>query len=189
MGPWLLALLALTPVARGASIRDVDFKYFSFPFAKSRFDSVPGRPRWMPIAAPDRVPLHDGHYSFACADPPCDLITFDQATFGEITGLVGEVALVTTVFHTGGTANWKYLYVVTLRAGKPKVLAWMEAGSRADMGLRSAATDHGDLVLVFNDPDKREGDCCSTGSLTYRYRWVQGAFRQIRKPVTADNRP
>jgi hypothetical protein len=55
------------------------------------------------------------------------------------------------------------------------------------MGLRRAEVDHGDLVLIVNDPDKREADCCSTGSITYRYRWHDGAFYQIGAPVRADD--
>ncbi len=87
---------------------------------------MPSRPRWMSIAETGRVSLHEGRYAFPCDDPPCYLITFNRAEFGEIAGMDGEVAIVTVVFHTGGTANWEYLYVVGIRSGKPQVLAWME---------------------------------------------------------------
>ncbi len=55
------------------------------------------------------------------------------------------------------------------------------------MGLRQFAIDSGDLVLIVEDPDKRMGDCCSTGTITYRYRWGAGSFHQIGKPVLADD--
>jgi hypothetical protein len=183
----LVAVFVLAGVARAASIRDTDFKNFTYPFSKSEFVSVPSRPRWMSIAETGRVSLHEGRYAFPCDDPPCYLITFNRAEFGEIAGMDGEVAIVTVVFHTGGTANWEYLYVVGIRSGKPQVLAWMEAGSRADMGLRRAFADRGDLVLEVNDPDKRLGDCCSTGTVTYHYRWANGSFHEIGKPVRADD--
>ncbi len=77
--------------------------------------------------------------------------------------------------------------MLTIRSGKPQVVAWLEAGSRADMGLRHASVDSGNLVLELNDPNKRMGDCCSSGTLTYRYRWTNGAFRQIGRPVAADD--
>jgi len=188
MGRLLLALLVLAFCAPAASIREVDFNNFSYPFVSHKYFSVPSRLRWMPMAAGGRVALHDGRYTLPCDDPSCYLLTFEQVTFGKITG-VGEVAIATVVFHTGGTANWEYMYVVAIRAGKPQVAAWAEAGSRADMGLRRVSTDHGDLLLEVNDPGKREGDCCSTGSITFRYRWQQGAFRQIDKPVRADDPP
>ncbi len=188
MGRLLLAVLALIFSARGASIRNVDFKNFSYAFLHTKFVSVPSRPRWMPLVGTTRVPLHDGRYTFACDDPPCYLITFGQVVFGKLDDL-GEVAIPTTVFHTGGTANWEYLYVVAMRSGRPKAIAWLKAGSRADMGLRRAAIDRGDLVLVFNDPDKREGDCCSNGSITLRYRWINGSFHQIGRPIRANDPP
>ncbi len=65
------------------------------------------------------------------------------------------------------------------------LVAWLEAGSRADMGLRSFKIAQGDLTLILNDPDKRVGDCCSTGTITYRYRWINGSFHQIGRPVLA----
>ncbi len=183
----LFLALALACLAPGASIHDVDFKNFSYPFLKSEFDSVPNHLRWMPTAATTNVTLRDGRYTFPCDESPCALITFDRVQFGNIAGLPGELAIATTVFHTGGTANWEYLYVIALRAGRPRTIAWLEAGSRADMGLRSASFDDGDLVLVLNDPDKRIGDCCSTGSITERYRWQRGAFLLVGTPEKKDD--
>jgi hypothetical protein len=177
-----LAVFALTSLVRGASIRHVDFKNFSYPFIQHKFVSLPNKPRWLPLANAGHVILHDGRYSFPCDDPRCELITFDSAIFGKLHGL-GEVAIATMVFHTGGTAKWEYLYVVAIRSGRPRVVKWLEAGSRADMGLRGASVDQGDLVLIVNDPQKREGDCCSTGTITYRYRWQRDSFRQMGVPV------
>jgi hypothetical protein len=55
------------------------------------------------------------------------------------------------------------------------------------MGLRRASVDLGDLVLLVNDPERRQGDCCSTGTITYRYRWHDGSFHQVGSPVRADD--
>lgn len=176
-------------LVHAASVRDIDFKNFSYPFVEHRFVSVPSRLQWLPVAQSGRVELVDGRRDIPCDDDPkCRLLTFDDVVFGDIHGL-GHVALATTIFHTGGTANWEYLYVVGIRAGQPKVLAWLEAGSRADMGLRSASATGGDLVLVVNDPNKRIGDCCSTGTITLRYRWQNGAFRQVGQPVKTGDPP
>lgn len=183
------AISGLFLLALGAygAIRDIDFKNFAYPFIESKFVSVPNRLRWMPRTRATYLSLRDGEYRFACDDSPCPLLTVDQIQFGNITGLSESSAIVTTVYHTGGTANWEYLYVIALRSGKPSVIAWLGAGSRADMGLRRFAIDRGDLVLILNDPDKRQGDCCSTGTITYRYRWHEGAFHKIGTPVFKDD--
>ena len=183
----LFTMFALAFIGTGASIRDVDFKNFVYPFVTVDLPSVPNQLQWMPLAGSSRVSLRNGRYTSRCNEPPCFLLTQDGLEFGDIDGLAGTTALVTVTYHTGGTATWQYLYVIGLRAGKPQVVAWLETGSRADMGLRRASVDHGDLVLVVNDPDKREGDCCSTGSITYRYRWHGGSFRQIGAPVRKDD--
>jgi hypothetical protein len=183
----LFTTLALAFIATGASIRDVDFKNFVYPFTTIDLPSVPSQLRWMPLSASSRVALRGGRYKARCDEPPCFLLSLDRVEFGDIDGLAGTTALVMVTFHTGGTATWQYLYVIALRAGKPQVIAWLETGSRADMGVRRASVDHGDLVLVVNDPAKREGDCCSTGSITLRYRWQDGSFRQIGAPVRKDD--
>ncbi len=182
-----LALFLFTLGAYG-SIRDVDFKNFAYPFPNRKFIPVPSKLRWMPLVNGRRLSLRNGEYSF-CADRNCGSLRLDRAEFGNIHGLEGTSAAVTVQYFSGGTATWLYLYVVQLQRGRPRVVAWLEAGSRADMGLHGFEIDHGDLVLILNDPDKRIGDCCSTGSITYRYRWMNGSFRQIGKPVRADDPP
>jgi hypothetical protein len=183
----LLAIVALANIAPGASIRDVDFKNFAYPFLQRKYVSVPSRLRWMPLLGANRIAMHDGQHRFPCVEPPCELLTLDRVDFGNISGVSGTTAIVTAVYHTGGTANWQYLYVIRLRAGKPQAMAWLEAESRSSNGLRSLMIDRGDLVLVVNDPDKRQGDCCSTGSITYRYRWSNDSFHQVGKPIRADD--
>ena len=115
------------------------------------------------------------------------MLTVDNVDFGEIHGIPQTSAIVTTTFHTGGTATWQYLYVIALHSGRPNVAAWMETGSRGYMGLRRLAFDGGDLVLIVNDPDKRQGDCCSTATITYRYRWTGSSFHNIGPPSRKDD--
>jgi hypothetical protein len=183
------ATIALFLAALGASgaIQDVDFRNFSYPFVESQFVSVPSRLHWLPLPTVDRVTTHNGEHTFPCDEPTCELLTVDRVDFGDIRGITGTSAIVTTTFRTGGTAHWQYLYVIALISEKPKVLAWLESGSRADMGLRSASADRGDLVLVVNDPGKRQGDCCSTGTITHRYRWAGGSFHNVGPPTRKDD--
>ena len=146
MGRLLLAFLALILFAQ-ESIREVDFKNFSYPFPRRKFLPVPDTLRWLPLETATHVSLRNGEHPFPCGVPRCESLTFDQVRFGEIAGLV-DVAIATTIFHTGGSACWQYLYVVAMHSGRPRTLAWLEAGSRAYMGLRNASVEHGDPVLV-----------------------------------------
>jgi hypothetical protein len=79
------------------------------------------------------------------------------------------------------------LYVIALHARKPQLMAWLEAGSRAWKGLREVSVDYGNLVVAVNDPEKQQGECWSSGSITTRYQWREGAFHQIGEPVLADD--
>lgn len=182
-------MFVLVSLVRGASIRDVDFKNFAYPFPHRNFIPVPDKLLWMTLAGAKVVLLRDGRYTFACdADPSgCPTLTWDQVDFVHINRLPETSAIVTIGYHTGGTAQWQYLYVVGLRSGKPTVIAWLQTGSRAYKGLRKVSINRGDLVLIVNDPEKRVGDCCSTGSITYRYRWTKGSFYQIGAPIFADD--
>jgi uncharacterized protein len=47
----------------------------------------------------------------------------------------------------------------------------------------------GDLVLVVNDPDRRQGDCCSAGGIATRYRWTGSSFSTIGQPVYKTDPP
>jgi hypothetical protein len=190
---WLCCTgVAFSAFAFGAtpkSIRDVDLENFSYPFIES--DSVPNTVRWMQISKAPSIALKDGRHTLVsedCRDAPleCPLLTLDKIQYGELTGIPQEAAIVLMTYHSGGTATWQYLYAVALSAGKPEVLAWLETGSRADKGLREVSIDRGDLVLTVNDPARRQGDCCSTGIITTRYRWNAGAFKQIGQPVVSD---
>jgi hypothetical protein len=66
-----------------------------------------------------------------------------------------------------------------LIVGKPKLLAYFNAGDRAYYGLCRVFGESGKLVLELFDPDKREGDCCSTGIVRTRYKWRDGRFEAI----------
>jgi hypothetical protein len=134
----LVAVFVLASVARAASIRDVDFKNFSYPLPRD-LDSAPGDPRWMHLKNPSRLVLHDGQHKF-CGDQGCPS-------------------------------------------------AWLETGSRAYMGLRQITFDHEDLILIANDPENRQGECCSTGSIAYSYRWMTTRFRQFGAAVRKDGPP
>lgn len=190
-----LLILICWAVASGAaprSIRDTDWKNFSYPLWET--DGVPGEIHWMAPGAKEDALLINGRYIVPddCSDDIrfCPLVTFDSVSYGALAGIKSTVAVVVLTYHSGGTANWQYAYTFTLaESGKPRLLAWLRTGSRADQGLREISITGGDLVLVVNDPDKRQGDCCSAGTITTRYRWVGNSFSAIGQPVYKGDPP
>jgi hypothetical protein len=106
--------------------------------------------------------------------------------FGDIAGLSGTAALVVMTYHSGGTATWQYVYVVSTLLETPRVVAWLETGSRAYMGLSQVSTNQGNLVVTVYDPDKAVAACCSSGTITYRYRWNGSSFAPVGQPVFSE---
>jgi len=189
-----LLILIWCTVAAGAapqSIRGVDWKNLSYPLLET--DDVPGEVRWMPPSTKAPASLINGRYVLPdnCRDNIrfCPLVTFDSVSYGALDGIKSAVAAVVLTYHSGGTATWPYVYVLTLESGKPRLLAWLRTGSRAAQGLREVSLTGGNLVLVVNDPDKQLGDCCSAGSITTRYRWVGGSFSALGQPVYKTDPP
>lgn len=169
-------LLACCFVVLGArrSIKEIDFRNFPYPYD---FDElVAAEPRWMRLEGATFASLHGGQHGFECRAAPCPLLTLNQVTFGNIEGLPLTSALVVASYRTGRLAGTQYLYIVALRAGSPRVVAWLETGW---MRFRGVSTERGDLVLLLNSPEKAEG------TITIRYRWHDGSFQQIGSPVLA----
>jgi len=166
-------ILFCCAVASGAapgSIRDIDWKNYSY--SRLETDGVPGELRWMELRAKPSVSLINGRYVMPdnCGDDKrfCPSLTFDSVHYGALAGVDSVVAAVVLTYHTGGTAHWQFVYLLTLESGKPRLLAWLRTGSRADQGLRDLSITAGNLVLIVNDPEKRQGDCCSAGTITTR---------------------
>lgn len=189
----LLILICCAVVSGAAqqSIRDVDWKNFSYPLLET--GAVPGQVRWMAPRTREHASLINGTYvvHVNCSDDIrfCPSVTFDSVDYGALNGINSTVAAVVLTYHSGGTAGWQYVYVFALESGKPRLLAWLRTGSRGAQGLREVSMTGGDLALVVNDPDKRQGDCCSAGSITTRYRWVGDSFSAVGQPVYKTDPP
>lgn len=189
----LLILICCAVVAGAAqqSVRNVDWRNFSYPLLGT--ESVPGEVHWMSsVGATETASLVNGEYVPPdCSNDKhrCPLLTFDSVNYGALTGVESTVAIVVLTYHSGGTAHWQYVYLFSLNSGKPQLLAWLSTGSRADQGLRDVSITDGDFILVVNDPDKRQGDCCSAGSIASRYTWTKGSFSEVGKPVYKNDLP
>jgi hypothetical protein len=90
-------------------------------------------------------------------------LTILSVTYGDLIGDGQEDAAVDALFSTGGTLNWHYVYVFTLRNGLPTLLGRLQSGTRADGGLLKVTISEGMLVLDFVATRRRIADCCSKG--------------------------
>jgi hypothetical protein len=196
MRPLLLGILICTSMefalAQG-NIRQVDFKNFTYPLSGPLLGHSElkwlGNPK---DANSPRIPIHlvngddltksssfvmDGH-EFAQREG----FSLQSVEYADVTGDGKEEAIVVLLYRTGGTQNTHYVYIYSFEAGKPKLLAYCHTGDRAYSGLDRVYGEHGMLVFELLDPQKMQGDCCSSGIVRTRYRWAKGRFEEIGAP-------
>ena len=188
----IFVFCVVVSVSAQQSVRYIDWMNFSYPLPAD--DGVPGEVHWMSrVDATGTASLAKGRYVVPDggedSEEPRPLITFDSVNYGKLTGIKSRVAVVVLTYHTGGTATWQYVYFFAFESSKPRLLAWLRTGSRAYQGLRDVWTSDGDLFLAVNDPDRRQGDCCSAGTITTRYRWLRESFLAVGEPVYKNDPP
>jgi hypothetical protein len=176
----LSALLIVAGLPAKDSIRQIDFKNFTYPW-----DDDPNpldEWHWISSISTTKVTLSGGVHRFW--DEVEDGEDRDRApglwmqsvTYGDLDGDQKEEAAVDLNYSGGGTANWDYLYVFKLEKGVPRLLGWLESGSRAYGGLVKVTIQDNELLLDFADSQRRMGDCCSEGFIRVRYIWRGGQF-------------
>ncbi len=114
------------------------------------------------------------------------MLSVDSVSYGDLFGEGGEAAVVSLNYSTGGTANWDFIYIYTLKSGSPTLMGRMETGSRGSGGLIKATVQKGLLVVDFADKDRRAGDCCSEGYIRVSYKWQAGSFAEMGKRERGD---
>jgi hypothetical protein len=190
-------MLTVAALPQTKSIRQIDFKNFAYPWDGG------GDPlqnwHWISSIPSTKVKLSSAvHRFWEEVDPGQDRnsapgLWMKSVTYGDLDGDENEEAAVVLNYSGGGTANWDYLYVYKLGKGVPRLLGWLESGSRADGGLVKVTIQNSLLVLDFADPERRIGDCCSEGYIRVRYAWQDGRFvetgPQERGDLKLDNSP
>ena len=170
------------------SIRQVDFKNFTYPLTGPLLGH--DRLQWLPIEvrSPGRpIQLKHGQDIQKVTSvvvegheyPIWQGFTLTSAKFAKITGEGQEQAIIVLHYKTGGTQQTDYVYIYSLAAGKPDLLGYFHTGDRAYSGLRRVFADRGNLVVELFDPDKRSGDCCSSGIVRTRFKWQNGKFEAV----------
>jgi hypothetical protein len=163
------------------NIRQVDFKNFTYPWSRS--SGWPHQLQWLDTSEHERVQLVNGRWhDTEDADDsgksgPFSGLTYEDVQFADVTGDGQTDAVVVLRFDTGGTQYSHYVYIYSSVAGKPKLLAHFHSGDRAASGLYRVYGEGGKLVVELFDPEKRSGDCCSSGFIRTRYRWQNGTFK------------
>lgn len=196
MRPSMLAMLvclSMPSIAAQHSIRQVDFKNFTYPLSgpllghtelKWLGDPKDGYSRQKPIhlvngddLAKSSSFVMDGQGYTQWAG-----FTLQSVEYADVTGDGKEDAIVVLRYLTGGTQNTHYVYIHSFDAGKPKLLAHCHTGNRAYLGLYKVYGEHGNLVFELLDPRKSTGDCCSSGFVRTRYKWDGSRFEAFGHP-------
>jgi hypothetical protein len=195
----LMCALCMFAVAPFHGIRQVDFTNFTYPWCET--DSWPDHLEWLDPSERNRVRLVNGRWAqpqdrIATSTSfklPFSGLTFDEVLYGDLTGDAQEEAVVVLRFDSGGTQYYYYVYIYSLESGHPKLLGYFHTGDRASQGLYRVYAQRGSLVVELYDPDKRQGDCCSSGFLRTRHRWRGGIFDTLGRtergsPITVSRR-
>lgn len=176
-------LLSAALSAAQSGIHQRDFKNFTYPFRESA--EWPDHLQWLDNAEQEHVRLTNGRVAIerddSDADSPFRGLTLESVRFSDVAGDSRPEAIVVLRFNTGGTQYSHYVYIYSLAASKPKLLAYFHSGDRANYGLYRVYGVAGKLVVELFDPGKQQGDCCSTGFVRTRFAWRGGRFEQVGK--------
>jgi len=155
------------------SIRQVDFKNLSYPLSGQTLGH--SCLKWLDISTKRKIKLVNGLYPAGSFSG----FILQSVTFGDLTGGGREDAIVTLHFDTDGTQQSDYVYIYSFAFGKPKLLAYFQAGDRARLGLHNVYGENGKLVVELLNPKRSMGDCCSSGFVRVRYQWRNGRFESF----------
>jgi hypothetical protein len=176
------------------SIRGVDFRNHVYPWIER--EGWQSELTWLSTATPNHNTLVNGRWEFPYRDTAADLrgklpfagLTLAEVIHGDVTGDAKDDAVVVLREDSGGTQCYYLVYIYTTSTHGLALLAYFRSGDRAAHGLYRVFPSDGKLVVDLYDPDKREGDCCSSGFLRTQYRWDGNAFVAagpiVRSPTT-----
>ena len=184
----LSLILALTPLAQSSSvssIRDIDFKNFSYPKLPTGKCSM------------TKVRVREGKYGSVAKFSPritppggCWAVDVGEIEYGDVTGDGREEAMVVLYAEAGGTESSNDVFIYSLKNGRPVLLWKFETGDRAEGGLLKLYAQNGKLVIelagknkfiggdYYANDDTSTGACCPTVFTRSRYQWIRGAFRR-----------
>lgn len=185
----MLALLCATSgLLRSSdtgSIRRMDFANYSYPWRQA--NEWPSDLKWLSTSEPNHVTLVQGRWKEPLEipddvdfTPPFAGLTLEEVMYGDLTGDGRDDAVVVVRYDSGGTQYHYFVYIYEGDLRTPKLLAYFRSGDRANQGLYRVSISKGLLVIDLFDSDKQQGDCCSSGFVSHRFRWNGDAFVDSR---------
>jgi len=160
--------VAAEPSGAPASPRNIE--QVNFGDGTVYFGGKPHRLRRGRLAAPD-------------PDDSILKVSLEPPVFGHVAGYSGEVAAILIhSFDPGSTGFFSELNLFALRDGKPKLVADLPGGDRAEGGLHTATFADGRLVVEVYAPPQSGGVCCPGFVDTVRYRLTGGKLVRDGKP-------
>jgi hypothetical protein len=182
---------SIAPHFPAQSIRDVDFKNFTFNWYPRDADTPrTGR----------KIILTNGQMDtgFGFGKEPRTFFLIDESIkYGDLTRDGNDDAVVGLGIITSGTARPGAVFVYTMTRGKPTRLLTIETGDRWDHGYHDARIERGNLVIERYKPYfliyRGEKHDMSSSAFYIRdyYKWKGGRFRKIKTetaPVDANDR-
>jgi hypothetical protein len=170
-------ILASVPLHAQKSIRQVDFKNFSYPLSSHLLGHA--RLQWLdtsqggPIKGPP-IRLVNGVAGKEAAGSTG--FTLQSVEYADVTGEGKDDAIVALRYDSGSTQNTHYVYIYSLANGHPKLLAYCHTGGGTNLGLYKAYGERGELVIEMLDRVSVPGNCCASGFVRMRYKWHDGGF-------------
>ena len=175
------AIMILAATSAAQTSTQPNFKNFNYPFAEST--EWPHELQWLDTEVTMRVDLKNGRVPISAEDSGSDApfrgLTLESVRYADVTGDGKTDAIVVLRFDTGGTQYSHYVYVYSVTAHRPKLLAYFHSGDRANHGLYRVYGQGGKLVVELFDPDKQQGDCCSSGFVRSRFKWTGRRFVNV----------
>jgi len=174
------------PQSSQQTIRSVDFRNFSYPWHYP--DTWPDHLQWMSVRLKEHVKLVNGKWderseSEKANDPMFSGLTLEGVQYASLSDDSHEDAIVVLRCDSGGTQYHYWVYVYGFSKGAPTLMGFFHAGDRAASGLYRVFAKNHELVVQLFDPAFQEGDCCSSGYVSYRYRWNGQGFEADGPPV------
>lgn len=167
-----------------ADIRTIDFKNFSFPWTPP--SDWPDHLQWMSLKLKPHVELVNGRWDERnkARGEQFSGLTLEGVQFAKLSDEEREDAIVVLRYDSGGTQYHYWVYIYTDLKGTPKLLGILHTGDRAYHGLYQIFEKDRTLNVRLFDPKFREGDCYSSGYLTYQFRWNGKGFEATGTPLS-----
>jgi hypothetical protein len=174
----VMLLAASVFVHAQKTIRQVDFKNFSYPLSSHLL--VHASLQWLDTSSGGTIKgqsirLVNGVTAKDTAASPG--FTLQSVAYADVTGDGKEDAVVVVRYDSGSTQNTHYVYIYSLADGHPKLLAYCHTGGGTNLGLQKAYGEQGQLVIEMLDRQNLQGKCCTSGFVRTRYKWHDGGFQ------------